>query len=512
MRTTLTSLVFASQVATAQISLVETRAAFEGIDESEPVNVSTPADPDIGVGDRFIIQVVNSHIRCWGRNDHTNVFNSDLRSFLDLSPTSDGTDPRVIFDEGRFLVSAYGIVENITGRQIVVAISPTEAEMGADPLADWTIIQLAGFFEVVPGAPTTCATGPGVIGGIFADQPALGSSLDWWIVSAFLAPNSNTNPADFLIWLIRKSDLTLAGPFFRSSFDDAGVLLDCLTDTNGLGFPRPAKRGASPLPILVAMHEVAMGPCDVPAGKVDSVDLYAIQNPLGPVVFHYETVRLGPCMPDEPPCAPTPGGVNVSTIEPPLSANDARIASAFWHEDDDADHLWITLNTEVQFGPDDGFPPGTVQGVIKWYRLDMHGWPTSGQSPQVGASGTIQSLSTVAPPFNVRHSFYPSGVVNDEGDFAIVFGTSSTTETAAIRAWARRADGATLPQFIIKQSPVGDTPDDLFKGSCARWGDYFDVELDPRDDTFWGTGMYMKAGGSAEQEKWGTYIVHFKVD
>lgn len=72
-------------------------------------------------------------------------------------------------------------------------------------------------------------------------------------------------------------------------------------------------------------------------------------------------------------------------------------------------------------------------------------------------------------------------------------------------------NGTTFGPEIVKPSAFGDTPDNLFFGGCARRGDYSDVELDPLDNAFWVTGMYMKLGGSLG-ELTGTWIRRAEVD
>jgi hypothetical protein len=78
-----------------------------------------------------------------------------------------------------------------------------------------------------------------------------------------------------------------------------------------------------------------------------------------------------------------------------------------------------------------------------------------------------------------------------------------------IRAWGRLGNGTIFTPVVAKQSPVGDTPN--LGMVCTRWGDYFDVELDPDDGSFRATGMYMKQGGE-DPELWGTWIFRFTVD
>jgi hypothetical protein len=64
--------------------------------------------------------------------------------------------------------------------------------------------------------------------------------------------------------------------------------------------------------------------------------------------------------------------------------------------------------------------------------------------------------------------------------------------------------GPVLGLEIAKPSLFGDTPD-IPSDQCVRWGDHFDIELDPLDNSFWLTGKYMKLGGQLGK-LWGTWV------
>lgn len=493
--------------AAAQIKLVdEPMPAFDGIDQNVQPMPGVPADPDIAAGEHFIFQVVNGVISWWKRDDMVVTDSMALCPFLGLidQPVSFGTDPRVIFDEteDRFVASAYGLVPGKFGRQIVVSVSPNERTMLAgDPLDNWTTISLPGFFQQTGDFTSPCATGDGVIGGISADQPLLGATDDCWIISAFLAPLIVDSPADYVIYAIDKTTLDVAGPMFASQIfrDEQGQPLGCVSGTRGLGLPRPIKGRGAPTALFVGTTPNQAIPG---AETFTSVTLFAITDPFATRTSKTTRIELSE-LPDEPPCAPTID----SPAQAPLHALDARVQSAAWHDDGAGGSLWITLCTNVPVDLD--VTEGTEQprAAIKWYRIALNGWPEIDAQPAIESSGTILAPSATSnqPP---THFFFPAGIVNDQGDFAVVHARSSASETASIRAWGRASNATVLAPLVAKVSPVGATPNELYLGTCARWGDYFDVELDPLDDTFWGTGMYMK---SASPKTWGTWIFHFEI-
>ena len=496
-----------SSVCLAQIKLVdEPMPAFDGIDQHVQPMPGVPADPDIGVGEHLVFQVVNGVIAWWKRDDMRINDAMALCPFLGLidQPVSFGTDPRIIFDpeQKRFIATAYGLVPGEFGRQIVVAISPDERTMLAgDPLDDWTTLSLPGFFQQTGDFTNPCATGDGVLGGLSADQPLLGITADAVIISAFLAPLIVDSPADYVIYAIDRQTLDVAGPMFASQIfqDEQGQPLGCIAGTRGLGLPRPIKGRGAPSALFVGSTPDTVVPT---SDTFDSITLFALLDPF--TTRTTKTIRVDlDDLPDEPPCAPTID----SPAQAPLHALDARVQSAAWHDDGAGGSLWITLCTDVPV--DLGAAEGSSQprAAIKWYRIALHNWPDIDAEPTIAESGTIlaPTASSSEPP---THFFFPSGIVNGAGDFAVVHARSSARETASIRAWGRQADGTTPAPLVARVSPVGATPDELYLGTCARWGDYFDIELDPIDDTFWGTGMYMK---SASPKTWGTWIFHFEM-
>ena len=136
---------------------------------------------------------------------------------------------------------------------------------------------------------------------------------------------------------------------------------------------------------------------------------------------------------------------------------------------------------------------GTIVGT-RWSEFDMGTWPTSGSVTELQAgnytSGTL-------------NYFMPAVNVNKHGDISILFTGSNTSVTSDIVVASR-----------ISSDPLGTMSAPTVMASAAgsayvwgRWGDYFDVEVDPVDgETFWGTAMVVRA-----DNWWGTHIVSWTV-
>ena len=114
---------------------------------------------------------------------------------------------------------------------------------------------------------------------------------------------------------------------------------------------------------------------------------------------------------------------------------------------------------------------------VRWYEFEMNGWPNSGSNPTLRQSGELDYGSGI-------HTYFPSIAVDDEGNAAIVFARSSTSEFISF-AGAYRAAGDPLGTFRDMETLRDSTSPANF---ASRWGDYSHIEYDPATPgRFWGT-------------------------
>lgn len=89
-------------------------------------------------------------------------------------------------------------------------------------------------------------------------------------------------------------------------------------------------------------------------------------------------------------------------------------------------HLWTTHTIGV-VGADH-------EAKVRWYEIDLDGWPAQGSSPSVLQTGTIDPGSGIS-------AIYPAIHVDDDGNMAIAWMQCSSTEYISIyRAIHRRDD------------------------------------------------------------------------
>lgn len=136
---------------------------------------------------------------------------------------------------------------------------------------------------------------------------------------------------------------------------------------------------------------------------------------------------------------------------------------------------------------------------VRWYDLDYTNSPNS--APTLTQSGEVASATTG------EHYFMPAINRNAFGDTSVLFTRSSSSITADLMYSLRLS---TDPAGTMGAPVVLKTSDGTTYGSAGtnRWGDYFQVNVDPSDDnTFWGVGMVGDAAGN-----WLTHVYSWAIE
>ena len=173
-----------------------------------------------------------------------------------------------------------------------------------------------------------------------------------------------------------------------------------------------------------------------------------------------------------PPSAPNPGGS--------LLVVGSRIMNVHWRDG----KLWACHTVQSVSGN---------RAVARWYEVDMAAWP-NGPPPVLNQSGDADLGGS-------EHTFFPAIYSNKFGNVALVFGNSNSSENPSVQGSGRLFNdpsGTIRPptEFVISGS-----------GANGRWGDYFDIALDPTDQrTFWMVGEYQENAG------WMTSIDSFTLE
>ena len=228
-------------------------------------------------------------------------------------------------------------------------------------------------------------------------------------------------------------------------------------------------RDGSAASVQVAQHfGDNLTPYFVSVQNNSQLRIHAIRNPLTSPQIVSTTVSV-PSF-SSPFDAPASGSNTVHLI-------DARVMNAHWRDGN------LYAAHQISQGS---------RNFARWYHLQTNNWPTSGnvtfvQSGNIDAGGDL-------------HSWFPAIYSSQAGNVAAVFGTCSATQRIALGVTGRLVNdppGAMGAVEVLKQAT---------RDGGGRWGDYYDIAVDPLDDTtFWVIGQYPESYG------WQTWIGNFSI-
>ncbi len=132
------------------------------------------------------------------------------------------------------------------------------------------------------------------------------------------------------------------------------------------------------------------------------------------------------------------------------------------------------------------------RNLARWYEFALNDWPDGGD-PALLQTGEIDAGNGI-------HTFFPALIQNSCGAVGMVVARSSKDEYASVQITGRRQSDPLGTMGRLTEVVVGASGYD-----GGRWGDYFDITVDPLDDeTFWIVGEYPTA-----PNRWATWISRF---
>ncbi|MBK8286223.1 MAG: hypothetical protein IPK97_15830 [Ahniella sp.] len=161
----------------------------------------------------------------------------------------------------------------------------------------------------------------------------------------------------------------------------------------------------------------------------------------------------------------------------------------------------IMLSSNAATGTFSGYGDpelGARTGVL-WFELERIGG--------VGQPWTVSQQELFGPNDGVSR-FMSALNVDNAGNLALgyaVTGEASGT-FPGLRYTGRRRTDPTPGMTLIESTLASGVAAQTFTGASQRWGDYFDMSLDPDGCRFWFTGQYM------DDTNWGTRVASFRHD
>lgn len=149
-------------------------------------------------------------------------------------------------------------------------------------------------------------------------------------------------------------------------------------------------------------------------------------------------------------------------------------------------HLWTTHCIGV-YGSET-----EREAHVRWYEIDLDGWPAQGSSPSVLQTGTID------PPGSGVSAIYPAIHVDDDGNMAIAWMQCSSTQYISIYRAIHRHDDAsgTLREPLLLHAGGPQT-----SGTVGLTADYTMMDEDPNQPgVMWAHHMFFGLDASQEPE------------
>ena len=181
-----------------------------------------------------------------------------------------------------------------------------------------------------------------------------------------------------------------------------------------------------------------------------------INNPLNPTVVS-EFVAV--------PDHGSPGA-GVSNPGGTVSALDGRIMNSHYRDGS----LWTTH----------GVSGNNVDAIARWYEIDLANWPTNPPTLTQSGDAVVSGMST----------FFPAISANKRGEVVMVLASANSSTNPSLQLVGRKPTDVLGVMGLSTSIVVGNS------GASGRWGDYFDMTVDPNNDTvFWYIGEVQNNSG-----------------
>ena len=413
--------------------------AFAGI----PYNGLIPPNPQIAAGSDHLVLATNGALRITDKNGSV-LSQQSLEEFF-APVTAEGdfiTDPRLIFDSGRFLLAAAALRQNPFGSFFLLAVSST-----GDPTQPWYHFSFDASLD--NQTPTNN----------FADLPSLGVDDN----SVYLT--ANMFDATSLAFRGAKLRVVRKQPLFEGSdpgfFDFAG-----LQTSAGLVAYLQAAQCLTPSSAGFFLSLRFPSSC--------TADLWRVVSPTGssPVLSRVEIPLSGSCT--LPPNATQPQSTRR------IETGGNRLINAVWRDG----QIWAATAVGNNFGS------GTV-AAIRLLQIRTQGFPS------------IQLTQNLLIGEDAVDSFYPVVGIDNAGNALIAFNRSSASDYVGIAVAEQAANeprNVAPPVGLLK---AGEAPYALLDSAQRnRWGDYNGVALDPADGSVWVIGEY----AASPANTWATWV------
>jgi hypothetical protein len=419
---------------------------WEGIQSQ---NDGNPPDPHGAPGPAGIIATVNLRISYYTKAGALLWGPTNLQAFWgSVGNSGNGlSDPKTVFDLGsqRFFV----IHQENTGSRFWFNVAVSRS---ADPrtagTADWIFYRL----DATEYANNNNAGGVNYGGdypGLAVDAQALYATYRMYAFTPKGSlSSSGSNYLNTALLILNKGQL----------LNGTGTLVSLYQNAFDLHPVTP--RDTNPGDLMYMVDAPSAG------GVANSIVVYSVSGPLAARTVSSQTVSITDIGPGPTNWAPQLGSaIPVDPVTGELQSDATLVKGDIW------------------FGRTRG--PAAGPAVAAYYRVQLNGWPSSGNNPSLGEEGTVGAATD--------WNFIPAIGANTAGDLAITWTRSSSTRPAAMLLAWRTAYASTFGAPIVVQTSQAPAIDLDSTRTFSRWGDFFSVSPDPSDGSLWAVSEWTRA-------------------
>jgi len=402
-----------------------------------------PPNPSIAAGPTRLLAITNGTLAVFER-DGSQVSHVALADFFNpvLDPGDFMTDPRVMFDSGRFWLTVASRRNAPFAAFFLLAVSRSD-----DPTDEW-------YFYALDAARDN-----DVVTTSFPDLPSIGSDDNAIYLTANMFDRSDLSFHGAKIRVLRKQPLLAGLP--AQSFD-----FDNLHDLGRRVFHLQAAQSLSPSPAGYVLNSNFPSSC--------SLTLWRITNPASGAPFLSKvTLPIGGS------CGSPPNMAQPDTNQR-IESGGPRIMNAVLRDGS----LWAAVAVAHDWGS------GTV-AAARIFQIDTGTFPNvvMAQDFLHGSDGVDIT--------------YPVVSVDRQRNLLVGFNRSSPSEYVSLGFGAQ---SATDPRNQLSSSSLLKAGSASYvvldSASRNRWGDYNAACTDPWGDSFWLMGEYAESPAN----QWGTWI------
>ncbi len=405
-----------------------------------------PPNPALAAGPQHLVALTNGTFTVLDKDGNVLTQASLFDFFTPVVQAGDFmTDPRVLFDSGRFWITVASRRNNPFAAFFLLAVSQT-----ADPTGDWT------FYALDAARDNETPTNN------FADLPSIGSDNNAIYLTANMFDASDLSFRGAKIRVLAKSPL-LAGqePTFFDFSD--------LQNLGGRVFHLQAAQSLDSSAAGFVVNSHFPSSCNL--------TVWRVTNPVGTAPFLSKVTLAvgGDC--GNPPNAAQP------ETQVRIESGGARLINVV----SSGGFLWAAVAVAHDWG-------GGAVAAARVFQIDVRAFPVI---------SAVQDFLHGSDGIDV---YYPVVSVDPSGNLLVGFNQSSPNQYVSVGFAAQAAADA---RNMLSSSGVlkegGASYVRLDSANRNRWGDYNAACVDPLSNGFWLMGEYAESPAN----RWGTWIGEF---